>query len=240
MERLPLWQQRYFRFLGQLYFVTYWLRHRYILGFAIYTWLMLLFFILLFVAGMSGWGWRAFLTVLAIGALVRAAFWVSERAGYSQFVPDGEPELPATAELQPLPHNQRVQTWATGVFSLIDRENFVLLRNPTQYWRVPLGDHILMVQQAPQRYLYQMFNAKTLQNVQRGWFIFGPQPHPALAVTFQVIFGPGLDDPTLRYFVGGGLGKSATTWRTIYLSFEEEADFLAVWHTILQDYAGYR
>lgn len=240
MAHFSPWRRRTYRFLGRLYYGTYWLRHRTFWGFALSTWLLLLFFVLLFAAGLSAWGWRGFGAVLGLGAVVRAAFWVSERAGYNKFVPDEQDDWPARAELRPLPDNQRVKVWATGVFSLLDRENFVLLRNPTQYWRVPLGDHILMVKQAPQRYLYQMFNAATLQKVQRGWFIFGSEPHRALAITFQVIFGPGLDDPTLRYFVGGGLGKSATSSRTIFLSFADEADYLAVWHTILQDFSGDR
>lgn len=238
MDRFPLWQRRYYRFLGMLYYSAHGLRRRRFLGLTLHTWLMLLFLLLFFAVGLWGWGWRGLLGVLGLAALAQAAFWVSARAGYHKFVPDEQDEAPELAALTPLPAERRVTLWATGVFSLIDREDFVLLRRPTQYWRVPLGDHILMVEQAPQRYLYQIFNHGTLRRVQPGWFIFGPQPHRALAITFQVIFGPGLDDPTLSYYVGGGLNKRKPSLRTIYLSFADEADYQAVWHTILRDFPG--
>lgn len=236
MDYFPPWQRRFYTVLGQHYYWTHRLRHRHFLGFTWYGWLVLLFFSLLLGALLLGWGWRGLLSIAAAAALAQAAFWHGQRAGYHKFLPDEHEALPATADLHPLPDEQRVTLWATGVFSLVDREAYVLLRRPSQYWRVPVGDHILMVEQYPQHYLYQMFNAETLQSIRRGWFIFGRQPHRALAITFLVTFGPGLDDPTLRYFVGGGVGSgTALKPRTIYLSFQEEAVYQAVWHTILQD-----
>ncbi|MCA9932399.1 MAG: hypothetical protein H6662_13095 [Ardenticatenaceae bacterium] len=222
----------YYRLLGRLYAWTFWMRYRRFLGFSVRTWLILLSLGLIFFVAGQGWSLIITLLLIALALLLQAAFWASARAGYNKFVPDDSISLPSNEVLEPIPANQKVTVRATGVFSLTGREDFVLLRRPTEYWHVPLGEHILMVEQLPGSYLYQFFNGQTLQTVQNGWFIFGRQPRRALAVTFLVTFGPDYNDPSLLYFVGSGEGAALPKPRTIYLSFDNEADHRAVWHTL--------
>ena len=209
------------------------MRYRSFLGFSVRTWLIFLSLGLIFFVANQGWGIVITLLIIGLALLVQAAFWSSARAGYNKFVPDENDILPANEELQPLPVNQKVTVRATGVFSLTGRENFVLLRRPTTYWHVPLGDHILMVEQLSGSYLYQFFNGRTLQSVQNGWLIFGRQPRRALAITFLVTFGPNYNDPTLLYIVGSGDGAASPKPRTIYLSFDNEDEHRVVWHTLI-------
>lgn len=234
MEHLSPQQNFYLSYLGRAYALTYWAKMRYFLGMSIRSWVISLSLVLGFLLLVSGWGWIQILGIL-VPMFIMFSFRQAEKAGYNKFIPDAQGKLPSTEELNPLAANTRVILRATGTFSLSSREDFVLLRRPSEYWHVPLGEHIVMVEQYPGRFLYQFFNAKTLQNVQNGWMIFGTQPRRALAITFLVTFGPDYNDPTLTYFVKGGAGEPAPKPRTIYFSFDNETDHRLVWHTIIAD-----
>ena len=114
-----------------------------------------------------------------------------------------------------------------------DRENFVLLQ-PAQYWQVPLGDHVVMVEHMPQSYVYQFFDAAGLQKVEEGWLIFDRELREALAVTFRTKWAPQFAQFEIRYYVQDEVEPEAPL-RTIYFSFDNEADKQAVWHNIVQD-----
>ncbi|MCZ7673623.1 MAG: hypothetical protein M5U34_44150 [Chloroflexi bacterium] len=131
------------------------------------------------------------------------SYWRAKRAGYSHFVADDGP-LSFPDKAQPnLPPNQKVKTWATGVFSVSDQDDFMLLR-PAEYWQVPLGEHIIMVQQRKtKKYRYQFFNASTLQQVQKGWLLFGAHPRETLAVTLLSEFGPDFESQQVSQFMSG-------------------------------------
>ncbi|MCA9961725.1 MAG: hypothetical protein KC443_21950 [Anaerolineales bacterium] len=235
MDHFSPWQQLYFNYLGRVYALTFWAKMRNFLGMRVRSWVILLSAALgLYLATRPG----TFLLVI-LGILIPAffifSFWRAQKAGYNKFVPDAQDALPETEALRPLLPNERVKLRATGVFSLVNREDFVLFRRPSEYWHVPLGEHIVMVEQLPGHFLYQFFNATTLQKVQNGWLIFGAKPQRALAVTFLVSFGPEYNDPTLFYFVGKGDGAAAPKPRTIYFSFDSEEAHHAVWHTIIAD-----
>lgn len=235
MDNFSPSQKLYYRFLGQLYALTFWVRWRRFLDIRLQdwiTWLSVAAILLTWMTEMA-WSWR--LLTLGWGGLIQVAFRTARRAGFNRFVPDQDDALPPATSIQPLPDNQRVGVRATGVFSLSQREDFVLLRQPAEYWRVPLGEHIVMVEQAPGRFLYQFFNAQTLQAVKNGWLIFGTQPQRALAISFLVTFGPEHNDSTLYYFVGGGQGTPPPRPRTIYFSFADEATHRLVWQSIIQD-----
>ncbi|RMG99802.1 MAG: hypothetical protein D6706_05065 [Chloroflexi bacterium] len=176
----------------------------------------------------------ALLIALLLAASVRILYWQAQRDGYTRFVPRKTPWLPPE-KLNPLKANERVPLRATGIFSLNDREAHVLLR-PAHYWQVPLGDHIVMVEQVPGKYLYQFFNGTNLQEIRHGWLIFGPEPIPSLAVTFMVTWGPEYSDQVRFYYVDGGQQeRPPTTRRTVYFTFEQPEKLEAVWHTMVQD-----
>ncbi len=235
MDQFSPWQQVYYRYLGYAYALTFWAKMRSFLGMRIRSWVILLSSALgLFLVTRGG----SFAWVI-IGVLIPFFFVFSfrraQQAGYNKFVADAHDAMPETEALRPLPPNEQVPVRATGIFSLSGREDFVLFRRPSQYWRVPLGDHVVMVEQYPGHFLYQFFNATTLQSVQNGWMIFGDEPRRALAITFLLTFGPEYNDPSLLYFVGKGDGASTPKPRTIYFSFDSEETHRAVWHTIIAD-----
>ena len=164
-------------------------------------------------------------------ALIVAVFWLYWRAGrdgYVRFTAEATAALPA--DLQPLPYHQHVPVKATGIFSVTDREEYVLDR-PAEYWRVPLNDHIIMVQQRPGRFLYQFFQPETLLEVRAGHLLFGSRAKIALAIRFYRNWGPEFGDDTRAFFVGGGQKEPPKKERWIYLSFEEEATRQQVWYT---------
>jgi hypothetical protein len=231
-ELSPL-KKIYFKYLGWTFFWTYRCTLRRFLGITWRNWFLggslLLVFVFWLILGRFPW---------ILGLLFVWIWWVfrrAKRAGYVRFVPDELAGMPGEG-IRPLPPNQRIKMRATGIFSLSDREQGVLLRH-AEYWQVPLGDHVLMVEQKPGHYLYQFFDAKTLVNVQPGWLIFGKEPLDALAITFMLTWGPEQNNnDSLLYYVGGGQGtEEPTTPRTIYLTFEDSEACEAVWHNIVFD-----
>ena len=121
-------------------------------------------------------------------------------------------------ELTTLPANQKMTTYATGIFSVQDMDDFGLLRM-AEYWQVPLGEHIIMVHMpGRQGYRYQFFNATTLQRVQKGWLLFGKEPKPTLAITLFSEIGEAFVNQQNRYLFGGDKELKGVK-RTVFLSF---------------------
>jgi hypothetical protein len=170
---------------------------------------------------------------------VHLLYWRARKDGYIRFLDDGGASLPAGVE--PLPANQKVPVRATGIFSVVDREAYVLER-PAEYWRVPLNDHIVMVQQQPGRFLYQMFQAATLHEIKPGRLLFGVKPRPALAIRFTVTWGPEFTryERTTYPASSNGHDGPAGSQRWIYLTFDDDAGRLAVWRTVGRDLGGAR
>lgn len=221
MANWGLWQRPFYRYLGLAYAFTWWATERRFLGAMVQTWLKLFTWGGLLSALLGRWepwltgGTAVFLLWLYV------SFWRAKRAGYSQFVPDaGAEEPPDGATLSPY---ARRPLRATGLFSVLEFDKFVLLR-PAEYWRVPLGQQVVMVEHRPGRYLYQFFTAETVAQVERGWLLFGARPWPTLAVTFRSAWGD----------VGQLPGTRQETDRRvrIYLSCADEAVITAVWRSI--------
>jgi hypothetical protein len=123
---------------------------------------------------------------LGLAVAVFWLYWKAGRDGYVRFITEVGAALPA--DLQPLPYNQHLSVRATGIFSVTDREEYILDR-PAEYWRVPLNDHIIMVQQRPRRFLYQFFQPDTLLEVRAGRLLFGSRPKIALGHSFSPELG---------------------------------------------------
>ena len=68
--------------------------------------------------------------------------------------------------------NHKVALRATGVFSVKDWEEFMLGR-PADYWRVPMGDHAVMVQYSPGRFLYQFIRLGAIEAIEAGSLFHG-------------------------------------------------------------------
>ncbi|MBK8989305.1 MAG: hypothetical protein IPM39_25115 [Chloroflexi bacterium] len=218
MTDLPWDRQLFYRYLGLAYAFTHWTSHKTFLAATVRGWIQFAALVLLLVSLLLRWGvWGIGGTAVFL-LWVRFSYWRAQKAGYSRFVPDtnGRFVPDASASLRPY---QRAALQATGVYHVTELSQAVLLR-PAEYWQAPLGQHIVMVEHRRQKYLYQFFDARTLQQVQKGWLIFGVRPLDSLAVTFVSAWVGDEVKPVVE---------------TIYFSFADAAGQTAVWQTIIKD-----
>lgn len=232
MDSIPLIKRLYFAYLGLLYAFTRWTSVHRLLGMRFRTLVMLASLALIIVAWVRHWSGWALGATLVLFVYLLFIYWRAGRAGYFRFVPDKNSGLPV-GEVDRLPPNEHLPVLITGVVSVQSREASVLL-HPAEYWQVPLGDHIVMVQQGPDRFLYQFFDGESLQQVRHGWLVYGLRPHPALEVAFLTAWGPEFNTPTF-YLFGGSDDKTDRKRRAIYFSFEDPQTERAVWHNIIGD-----
>jgi hypothetical protein len=94
-----------------------------------------------------------------------------------------------------------------------------------------------MVEERPGRFLYQFFRGETLLAVRPGYFLFGAQPRPALALDFLSQWGPDMATGDTQYYVGGN-SAGRQPKRTIYFTFDHAADRRLVWRNLLWDMAA--
>lgn len=234
MQNISFLKKLYLAYLGRVYTFAYLTGQRGLFGIKFSTLLKWTTTGLVIAAWILDWGSVVLGITLFLALWVRWLYWRAARAGYSKFIADEAAVIP-TAQLDPLPANRRAQLRATGTFGLNDREEYVLLR-PAEYWQVPLGEHIVMVQSGQGRFLYQFFSASTLQEVQRGWLIFGSRPLDTLAVTFLGKWGSSSGDYGRAFYVGAGDDSDANLKKqTIYFTFQDSKEQEAVWHTIVSD-----
>lgn len=73
-----------------------------------------------------------------------------------------------------------------------------------------------------------------MQDLQKGWLLFGSKPRPALSISFLSTWGPEFDDVNIS-MLGINRKNPEEKLRTIYLSFESEEDEEAVWQNLLFD-----
>ncbi len=133
------------------------------------------------------------------------------------------------------PRNEsRVPLRATGVFSVRDYERYVL-EESAEYWRVPLGHHVIMVQNGPGQYLYQITEPQYIRNISAGYLLYGRRPQEALALQFVVSWSPDLAHEP-RFYPGAQEDEQQqpTEERTIYFTFDHDADRHAVWRSLLE------
>lgn len=217
--------------LSRLFVLLYWSRRHRLFGLSIATWFVLLP-LMLAIAGLAqNWPLPLFFVLSALSLLVLLLFFVAGRLGYKRFQPDLDMAL--DDEFAAPRNEHRVPLRATGVFSVRDREAYVL-EQPAEYWRVPLGQHVFMVQEFPGRFLYQIINPEHVEEVQPGYLLFGSRPQQALALHFHVTWGPQLAyEPTYQYVGEQEEPPPAGEARTIYLTFDSDADLHAVWKSLL-------
>lgn len=221
-----------YTFLGYLYWLAHQTESRRLLGLRYSTLVKLSAVALVFLALAYRWGEIALYLAIGLLAWVFLAYWLAGRAGYFRFVPVDE-ELIGGENASKLPPYQRVPVTATGTYSLQSWEKNVLFR-PAAYWQVPRGDHAVMVEHQPYRYLYQFFNAQMVEEFRCGWLIYGPHPSPAISVSFLSIWGPEYAE--VQYSIFGSEPKPVEPkMRTIYFSFAGEEEERIVYQNIIHD-----
>jgi hypothetical protein len=221
MAELSLARRGFYRYLGLAYAFAYWSGQKSFLGATIRGWLKFMALGLVLASFVGRWGGT--MTVLAVTVLVwlHFSYWRAHKAGYSKFLPDESPLLPDD-EGRGLRPYERIPLRATGIFSATYHNEFVLLC-PAEYWLVPLGRQVVMVEHRRQQYLYQFFTAENVLAVQMGWLVVGPRPLPTLAVRFNSTWGKN----------DGSNGAARPVNLTVYLSFPDEMGMTAVWHTLM-------
>ena len=187
MDALPLPRRAYYAYLSRMYAFTHTLSHRSFLGIRLRLYARWLPILALLIGWLSGWPLPVLIGLLLVILWINYSMWRARRDNYNRFVAQGS-ALTAAATGDPAPPNQKIAVMATGLFSVSGRDNRLLLR-PAQYWRVPLGDHVVMVEEEPGKFLYQFFNAASLQDVRDGLLLFGSQPRQTLAITFLASWG---------------------------------------------------
>ena len=233
METLSPLRRLYLGYLSRAYALMNGLNRRSFLGVRLKSlarWLPILLFLF-------GW-WRnwpagALALLLLLVVWINYSLWRARRDNYMRFVPAGGP-LPQDNGLVSLPPNQKVPVRATGLFSVSGRENNLLLA-PATYWRVPLGEHVLMVEEQPGKYLYQFFGARNLQNIQPGWLLYGAKPIESLAVSFLAQWGPEYTRFGQVYETGDTSDLPSPKRVTVYLSTDDDEIRRSIWQTIVHD-----
>ncbi len=231
MHDLPLPQRVYYRYLGALYWFTHYTDTHRLLGIRLSTFIKLLAVFLALAAWRFNWGNLPLALALLLILWIYIAYWRARRRGYFRFVADRSLRT-GDDDYEKLAPYQRFACQATGVFSLQEWEKSVLFC-PAAYWQAPQGDHALMVEHQPRKYLYQFFNVAKVHHLQRGWLLYGAHPRPALSINFLSIWGPEFSKVHFSIF-GSEIQSSGPKVRTIYLSFaEDEAE-----QRICQNIAG--
>ena len=236
MNELGLPKRICYNYLGYLYWFTHYTSTHGVLGIRYSTIVKLLGITLVLAAWIYDWGDSPLIISSLLLGWIFLAYWRSEHSGYCQFVSD-KPAQVDQQKYQKLPPYKRIACIATGLFSVQDWEKNVLLR-PAAYWQAPRGDHGLMVEHEPHRYLYQFFNVESMHELQRGWLLHGSHPRPALSISYLSIWGPEFTE--VQYSVFGSERKPVDPKpRTIYLSFTSDEEKEIICQNILNDIQQY-
>jgi hypothetical protein len=207
------------------------------LGFTLAGWFKFLSLVLVLAAWLLRWPTIWLLVALGLAFGLRLLYWRAKRKGFITFVP--VPKQQIRSDARPLADNHKVAVRATGLFSVSDREAY-LLQHLAEYWRVPVGDHAIMVQQVPGRFLYQFVQSGALRHVEPGLLVYGRQPERALAVTFLTTWGPKSPERLTLYNVNSSNHTQERLEQQVFLTFDNDDDLHSVWNNLLRDRAPVR
>lgn len=220
------------RFLSQLYTFMYQTQRRRLLGVTLASWLIVLLLAIALWSFFLSWPPWVSNAALFVALVLIAGYWIASRKGYTRFVDDDSMKLdPEFASPQ---DESRVPLRATGIFSVRDYERYVL-EESAEYWRVPAGHHVIMVEHAPGQYLYQIIEQHYIRGVRPGYLLYGRRPQKAMALQFIVSWSPELArEPS--YYPGAQeeTQRQPSEERTIYFTFETDADRYAVWRSLIE------
>lgn len=233
MESLSPLRRAYFSYLSRAYAVMYKLHYQSVLGIRLLTIARWLPILVLVTGWIQRWPLPVLILLLLLILWLNYSLWRAKRDNFNRFVADHE-SLAESIQSEPLPANQKISVTATGTFSVSGRDNSLLL-HPATYWRVPLGEHVVMVEESPGKYLYQFFSGKSLQTIRPGWLLFGHRPIESLAVTFLARWGPEYTKFGQVYEDGDDSDLPPAKRVTIYLSSDDPATRQAILDTIVSD-----
>ncbi|MDX1414373.1 MAG: hypothetical protein R3293_09300 [Candidatus Promineifilaceae bacterium] len=232
MHNISAIKRAIYYYFGIMLWLIHWTDTHTLLGIRVASMIRLIALALPVIVWIAGWE-RIFLVLsLLLLIWILVSYWRARRTGYYRFVADDQ-ELMSASDLEPLPKYKYIELQASGTFSVKDWEKNVVLK-PAKYWQVPLGDHGVMVEHEPGRFLYQFFNAKSMQEIKSGWLLYGTHPRPAIAVRFLSIWGPEFSEDTVSLLRNPNSSRPEKM-RIIYLSFDNDEQEKSVWQNIVFD-----
>lgn len=163
--------------------------------------------------------------LLALNLLFRLA----RRSGYVTFIPQENAPLPDP--ITPLKKEERTAVLATGIFSLPDREAY-LVQKKSEIWRVGVGDHVLMVERRPNSYLYQFIEPRRILQISAGHLHFGNDSQPAIEVVFHTTWSPKVTAEDIGYYVGSGYASQPLPRHTTYITCHTAEDLHRIWYSL--------
>jgi hypothetical protein len=230
MDDLPFTRRLINRIVGYLYAGLYLSSDRLLIGASLLGWITLLLVIL----GPYFWlrtGEIAWLIgFLIILVLLRVAHWLAKRNGFIVFTEQVDDLPPSSIEL--IKDFLKFDLRASGIFSVTGREEY-MFRRPTMLWRVPFGDHALMVERPSGSYLYQFIEDGFIRGIRPGCLVYGSQVNPALEIDFKTTWGPVAGETEFKWYAPRDKSEPKRYKRTMYLGFRETADRDAIWRSLL-------
>ncbi len=225
------------KLIGPLYALLYWTVKNKFLGFTIAGWLKNLPFFLAIFAFLLGWGLGIFILFIGLTIGLRILYWIAKRNGFIRFEPSGETK--ANSDGQMIVPDKKVEINATGKFSVKNLETYVV-RKQAEYWRVPMGDHAVMVKQGANRYLYQFIKADLIESIVAGTLCHGRQPELALEITYQSTWGPETEDVSFMFYARSESSEPKKLKQKLYLSINDKNLLHAVWYSLAMDGNGWQ
>lgn len=222
----------YHRYLAFVFAFTYRSEHRTFLGIRVSSWCKWLAVAPFLFALWQGWGIGLSVVAAMPYVWVRLIYWRARLKGYIRFIPAPANGAPS-ASPPSLAADEHVPGWATGAFQIEGSQEYGLLR-PAEYWRVPLGAHVIMVRMADQRFRYRILERDSIRRVQLGELLFGRRLQNSIAVAF-------VQSEDAEISVQFSFGRPPSHKRTpehefsLYLTFEDQQSQLAVWQSMVQD-----
>jgi hypothetical protein len=232
MEDLPVTKRLTNRVLGYLYPSLYFASDRLIIGASILGWITVLSFLLGLYLWLRSGSIAWFLALLFILIAVRVTYWIAQRDGFIVFTALVDDQ--GSGDARQLQDYEKFDLRASGVFSITGREKY-MFRRPAKLWRLPMGDHALMVQRPTGSYLYQFIEVGYIKQMRPGCLVYGSHLNFALEIDFRTTWGPVAGETEFKWFARGEGSKPKRYKRTLYLGFENKGDRDAVRQSILRD-----
>ena len=231
MVDLPVSARIQNRLTGYLYALLYALSDTLLLGASLLGWIT----VALLAAGLYIWLQTSaviwLFIFMAIALLVRIGHWIAKRSGFIVFSEQKSVKPPQNTGA--ISDYQKFDLWASGIFSIIGREEYMFQR-PTKLWRVPFGDHALMVERPSGRFLYQFIEKGFIKTLRPGYLVYGPRVNPALEIIFRTTWGPSEGETEYKWYAPSKGSQPKRLRRTLYLGFETHTDRDAIWDSLQQ------
>ncbi|MFN2187725.1 MAG: hypothetical protein ACK2T3_03085 [Candidatus Promineifilaceae bacterium] len=230
MDDLPFVKRLFNRVSGYLYATLYFISDRLIFGASLLGWLTLLCLLLGAFSWLRTGSINWFLGFLLLIFVLRLLYWKAKRDGFIVFTSQNRKQPPSGIEL--IRNFRKYDLHASGVFSVTGREEY-MFRRPTKLWRVPFGDHALMVERPSGRFLYQFIEDGHIRGIAPGCLIYGSKVNEALEIDFRTTWGPVAGETEFKWYAPRDSSEPKRYKRVLYLGFQAKDVRDAVWHSLL-------